>query len=106
MVGRQRHLHAPRLRGRHPPRAAAQRFEPLQSAANRFARVEGQEVGRATFKPNEETELFVALQPRGDECVVVFSVSPTGVPAELTHGGNPDTRVLGVHFDRFDYSTS
>jgi len=71
------------------------------------ARIEGQEVGRATVKPNEDTELFVAaLQPREDECVVEFSVSPIGVPAELTHGGNPDTRVLGVHFDRFDYSTS
>ena len=67
----------------------------------------GRRSAALTFKPNEETELFVAaLQPREDECVVEFSVSPTGVPAELTHGGNPDTRVLGVHFDRFDYSTS
>jgi hypothetical protein len=69
-----------------------------------LARVEGQEAGRVTFKPNEEKELVVALQPRQRECVVEFSVSPTGVPAELTNGGNPDTRVLGVHFDRFDYS--
>jgi hypothetical protein len=56
-----------------------------------------------TFKPNEEKELLVALQPREGNCVVEYSVSPTGVPAELTHGGNPDTRRLGVHFDRFDY---
>ena len=68
------------------------------------ARVEGQEVGRVTFKPNEEKELVVVLQPREGNCVVEFFVSPTGVPAELTNGGNPDTRVLGVHFDRFDYS--
>lgn len=68
------------------------------------ARVEGQEAGRVTFKPNEEKQLVVDLQPREENCVVEFSVTPTGVPAELTHGGNPDTRVLGVHFDRFDYS--
>jgi hypothetical protein len=69
------------------------------------ARVEGQEAGRVTFKPNEEKELVVDLQPREKECVVEFFVSPTGVPAELTHGGNPDTRVLGVHFDRFEYAS-
>lgn len=70
------------------------------------ARVEGREAGRVTFKPNEEKELVVDLQPRDGDCVVSFSVSPTGVPAELTHGGNPDTRVLGVHFDRFEYASS
>jgi len=40
---------------------------------------------------------------QGGNCVVEFAVSPTAVPAELTHGLNPDTRVLGVHFDRFQY---
>jgi dolichyl-phosphate-mannose-protein mannosyltransferase len=67
------------------------------------ARIEGQVAGQVTFKPDEEKELIVALRPREESCVVEFSVSPTGVPAELTLGENPDTRVLGVHFDRFDY---
>lgn len=68
------------------------------------ARIEGQEAGRVTFEPNETRELVVELRPQGESCVVEFSISPTGVPAELTHGANPDTRVLGVHFDRFDYA--
>jgi hypothetical protein len=68
------------------------------------ARVEGEVAGRVTFKPTEERELVVALRPREENCVVEYSVSPTGVPAELTLGRNPDTRVLGVHFDRFDYA--
>lgn len=67
------------------------------------AQIEGKVAGRVTFRPSETKELIVALQPREGSCVVEFSVSPTGVPAELTHGLNPDTRVLGVHFDRFDY---
>jgi len=64
---------------------------------------EGEVVARLTFDPTEEKELVVPLRPRGESCVVEFSVSPTGVPAELTLGLNPDTRVLGVHFDRFEY---
>ena len=67
------------------------------------ARSEGEVVARLTFKPNEEKDLVVPLRRQGESCVVEFSVSPTGVPAELTHGLNPDTRVLGVHFDRFEY---
>jgi hypothetical protein len=67
------------------------------------ARAGGGGAGRVTFQPNEEKQFMVALQPQGTSCVVVFSISPTGVPAELTHGGNPDSRVLGVHFDRFEY---
>lgn len=67
------------------------------------ARIEGQVAGRVTFDPTEEKELVLALRPREESCVVEFSISPTGVPAELTLGANPDTRVLGVHFDRFDY---
>ena len=68
------------------------------------ATVEGREAGRVTFEPSEEVDLAVPLTPREGTCVVEFSVSPTGVPAELTLGSNPDTRVLGVHFDRFDYA--
>jgi len=67
------------------------------------ARVEGRVAGRVTFDPSAEAVLAVPLTAREGSCVVEFSVSPTGVPAELTLGANPDTRVLGVHFDRFDY---
>ncbi|MBA2384208.1 MAG: hypothetical protein H0V68_06040 [Actinobacteria bacterium] len=67
------------------------------------ARIQGEVAGRVTFGPAEESELAVALVAHEGRCVVEFSVSPTGVPAELTHGANPDTRVLGAHFERFDY---
>jgi hypothetical protein len=68
------------------------------------ATVEGEVAARVTFDPSAEEELAVPLTPRDGSCLVEFSVSPTGVPAELTLGANPDTRVLGVHFDRFDYT--
>ena len=68
------------------------------------AQIEGDAAGSVTFKPTETKELVVALRPREGSCVVEFTISPTGVPAELTHGGNPDTRELGVHFERFDYA--
>ena len=68
-----------------------------------LARTEGEVVARLTLKPREEKDLVVPLRRQGESCVVEFAVSPTAVPAELTHGLNPDTRVLGVHFDRFEY---
>lgn len=68
------------------------------------ATVEGEVAARVTFDPSAEAVLAVPLTPREGSCVVELSVSPTGVPAELTLGANPDTRVLGVHFDRFDYT--
>jgi hypothetical protein len=67
------------------------------------ARVEGRVAGRVTFAPAEERELPVVLVPRDGRCVVRFTVSPTAVPSELTLGANPDTRVLGAHFDGFEY---
>jgi hypothetical protein len=36
-------------------------------------------------------------------CRVHFAVSPTAVPADVTAGANPDSRVLGAHFNRFVY---
>jgi hypothetical protein len=68
------------------------------------ATVAGAVAGRVTFDPGSQTELVLPLTPRDGTCVVDFSVSPTAVPAEVTLGRNPDTRVLGVHFDRFDYT--
>ena len=67
------------------------------------ARISGRIVGRVTFPPTEERDLSIPIEPQARTCVVDYSVSPTGVPAELTLGGNPDTRVLGVHFERFDF---
>ena len=38
------------------------------------------------------------------ECRVVYSVARTAIPAEVTAGANPDSRVLGAHFDLFVYT--
>jgi hypothetical protein len=55
---------------------------------------------RVTVPPGARRVLRVPL--RG--CRAVFAVSPTAVPAEVTHGRNPDPRVLGIHFNRFEYA--
>jgi hypothetical protein len=61
------------------------------------ARVGGQVVARTKVAVAGETPLRVPLRARGGRCTVVFAVSPTAVP------GPKDTRVLGVHFNRFAY---
>ncbi len=45
----------------------------------------------------------VRPEPGTSECRVVYTVSPTAVPAEVTGGANPDDRELGAHFNRFVY---
>jgi hypothetical protein len=45
----------------------------------------------------------VAPLPGTTECRVVYTVSPTAVPAEVMPGGNADPRELGAHFNRFVY---
>jgi hypothetical protein len=84
----------------------------LSSDANLFlepqtvvARSNGRVVGRVTFPPEGRAVLSVPVAPaRGTtECRVVYTVSPTAVPAEVSPGGNPDPRELGVHFNRFVY---
>ena len=45
----------------------------------------------------------VPLEPDGDTCVVRFTMEDTAIPREVTNGENPDPRVLGLHFNRFDY---
>jgi hypothetical protein len=47
-----------------------------------------------------ETTLAV---PVGPSCTVIFRVSPTVRPSDVVAGSN-DTREVGTHFDRFDYS--
>jgi hypothetical protein len=84
----------------------------LSSDANLFlepqtvvARSGGRVVGRVTFRPEGRAVLSVPVAPLPGttECRVVYTVSPTAVPDEVTAGGNPDPRELGVHFNRFVY---
>jgi hypothetical protein len=84
----------------------------LSSDANLFlgpqtvtARVNGKSVSRITFEPDERVVLQVPLAPAGGSgvCRVVFEVSPTAVPAEVSPGASADHRVLGAHFHRFEY---
>lgn len=84
----------------------------LSSDANLFiepqtvvARSNGQVLGQVTFPPEERAVLSVPVAPLPGttECRVVYTVSPTAVPAEVTAGGNPDPRELGAHFNRFVY---
>jgi hypothetical protein len=53
--------------------------------------------------PTETKAFRVPLRPQGKTCTVHFTVSPTLVPANVTHGANPDPRELGTHFTRFTY---
>jgi hypothetical protein len=84
----------------------------LSSDANLFlepqtvvARSNGRVVGRVRFPPEERAVLSVPIEPLSgtNECRVVYTISPTAVPAEVMPGGNPDPRELGAHFNRFVY---
>jgi hypothetical protein len=56
-----------------------------------------------TFLPSQTVRLTVPLLPRDGVCRVVFTVTPTAVPA-IVEPGTPDRRVLGAHFLAFRYS--
>ena len=45
----------------------------------------------------------VPLDSDGEKCVVRFEVERTAIPKVVTDGRNSDPRVLGLHFNRFDY---
>ena len=84
----------------------------LSSDANLFlepqtvvARSNGRVLGQVSFPPDERAVLSVAVAPLPGttDCRVVYTVSPTAVPEEVTAGGNPDPRELGAHFNRFVY---
>jgi hypothetical protein len=84
----------------------------LSSDANLFlepqtivARSNGRVLGRVRLQPDGRAVLSVPVEPipGTTDCRVVYTVSPTAIPAEVTAGGNPDDRVLGAHFDRFVY---
>ncbi len=69
------------------------------------ARSNGAVVGRIRLRPEGRSVLSVPVTPeRGTrECRVVYTVSPTAVPEEVTGGANPDPRELGAHFNLFVY---
>jgi hypothetical protein len=69
------------------------------------ARANGSVVGRARVRPIGRTQLSVPVRPAPGtrECRVVYTVTPTAIPREVTNGQNRDPRVLGVHFERFSY---
>jgi hypothetical protein len=62
-------------------------------------------VGRAPLQPTGHVLLNVPIEPvpGTTDCLVVYTVSPTAVPAEVIGGTNTDDRVLGAHFNRFVY---
>jgi hypothetical protein len=69
------------------------------------ARSNGAVVGRVRFQPEGRAVLNVPVAPPAgsSDCRVIFTVTPTAVPAKVTAGSNPDPRVLGAHFNRFVY---
>jgi len=69
------------------------------------ARSGGNVVGRVRLRPEGRAVLSIPIAPSPgtDECRVVFTVTPTAVPADVTGGANPDPRDLGAHFNRFVY---
>ena len=69
------------------------------------ARSNGEVVGRVRLRPEGRVVLGVPMapEPGTSECRVVFSVSPTAVPEEVTPGASTDDRELGAHFNRFVY---
>jgi hypothetical protein len=69
------------------------------------ARTNGRVVGGVRLQPEGRAVLTVPVAPTPgtSECRVVYTVTPTAVPAEITGGQNPDPRELGAHFNRFVY---
>ncbi len=77
----------------------------LASDRNLFSRPQSvTAAGRGvTIDPSNVARLTVPLRPRDGTCRVVFTVTPTAVPA-IALPGSADTRVLGAHFLAFRYS--
>jgi hypothetical protein len=72
------------------------------------ARSGGRVIGTLRPPPGARRALRVPVgpDPESGDCRVVFTVTPTEVPAEVTAGANPDERELGAHFNRFVYTPS
>jgi hypothetical protein len=69
------------------------------------ARSNGAIAGRVRLQPEGRAVLSVpvTLLPGTSDCRVVYTVTPTAVPAEVIGGDNTDPRELGAHFNRFVY---
>jgi hypothetical protein len=65
------------------------------------ARVGGRVVSRVLLQPDGTATIRAPLRRSGGDCRIVFEVSPTAVPAEVTNGVNRDERELGAHFNDF-----
>ncbi|MGH3137016.1 MAG: glycosyltransferase family 39 protein [Gaiellaceae bacterium] len=70
------------------------------------ARSNGTVVGRIRLQPEGRAVLSVPVSPipGASDCRVVYTVTPTAVPAEVIGGDNTDQRELGAHFNRFVYT--
>ncbi len=68
------------------------------------ARTGGAVVGRVRLRPDGRAVLSVPVSPvpGTTDCRVVYTVSPTAVPAEVLDGSTDD-RELGAHFNLFVY---
>jgi len=69
-----------------------------------IARSNGAVVGRTRLRPEGRAVLSVPVSPipGTSDCRVVYTVTPTAVPAEVIRD-NTDPRELGAHFNRFVY---
>ena len=67
------------------------------------ARSNGRVVGRARLRGNGPVVLSVpvARGPKTTDCRIVYTVSPTAVPAEVTAGGNPGPAPAGCALQPF-----
>ncbi len=72
------------------------------------ARSNGVVIGRVRVRPEGRAVLSVPVVPLPgtSDCRVVYTVTPTAVPAEVIGGDNTDPRELGAHFNRFVYRPS
>ena len=77
-------------------------FSQLQTIV---ARSNGDVVGQIRLPPAGRALLSVPVEPAHGttDCRVLYTVSPTAVPAEVIPGSNTDDRVLGAHFNRWVY---
>jgi hypothetical protein len=60
---------------------------------------------KVRFEPDKTATLTTPVRPSGGVCRVDFTVSPTAVPEEVIDGSDDD-RVLGAHFNGFEYVPS
>jgi 4-amino-4-deoxy-L-arabinose transferase-like glycosyltransferase len=69
------------------------------------ARSNGRIVGAVRLRPEGSAILSVPVAPVPGtaDCRVVYTLTPTAVPSEVTGGENDDPRELGAHFNRFVY---